>query len=264
MVTFREFLTALRKLDIERNRPVLVHASLSAFGQVQGGAETVLGALLGSFSTVVVPTFTYKTMIVPEAGPEDNACLYGSGKDSNRLAEFFQPDMPADRLMGIIPETLRKRSNARRSSHPILSFAGINADSILETQTLEEPLAPINALKSDRGWALLMGVDHTVNTSIHYAERLAGRKQFIRWALTAKGIVECPGFPGDSSGFQVVTTRLGGIVRQAQVGPAAIIAVPLLDLVDIVCQWVGSDPLALLCSRPDCERCTAVRQGYEK
>ncbi len=261
MVTFREFLTAFRKLEIERNRPVIVHSSLSAFGQVQGGADTILGALLGSFNTVVVPTFTYKTMIVPETGPEGNACVYGSGRDSNRMAEFFQPDMPADRLMGIIPETLRKRPTARRSSHPILSFAGINADAILEAQTLEEPLEPINRLKADRGWVLLLGVDHTVNTSIHYAERVAGRKQFVRWSLTSKGVVECPGFPGDSAGFQAISTRLGEVARQVQVGPAPIIAIPLLDLIDIACRWVSEDPLALLCSLPDCERCVAVRQG---
>ncbi len=263
MITFREFLTAFRRLEIDRSRPVIAHSSLSAFGQVQGGAETVLGALLGSFNTVVVPTFTYKTMIVPEVGPADNACTYGSGADSNRLAEFFRRDMPADRMMGIIPETLRKRPNAQRSSHPILSFAGVNAESILQSQTIDEPLAPFQVMKTDRGWVLLLGVDHTVNTAIHYAERLAGRKQFTRWALTSGGVVVCPGFPGDSSGFQAITTRLGEVARTVQVGPAAIIAVPLLDLVDIVCEWIAEDPMALLCSRPECERCAAVRQGVK-
>lgn len=259
MVTFRDIFNGLRKLEIDRSRPVIAHASLSSFGEVNGGAETVLGALLGAFNILVMPTFTYKTMITPEIGPADNALVYGSGGDANRMAEFFQPDMPADRLMGIIPETLRRGANAQRSSHPIFSFAGVNAAAILETQTLAEPLAPIGALQEAQGWVLLIGVDHTVNTTIHYAERLAGRRQFTRWALTAKGIVECPGFPGDSAGFQAVSLRLEGSIRKVQVGTSVIQALPLASLVSVVRNWIAKDPLALLCARPDCERCQATR-----
>ena len=63
MLTFRDFSTALRKLEIDRSSPVIVHSSLSAFGELHGGAETVLGALLMAFNTLVMPTFTYKTKI---------------------------------------------------------------------------------------------------------------------------------------------------------------------------------------------------------
>lgn len=263
MITFRDFLRALQKLEISRTSPVIVHASLSAFGEVQGGAETVLGALLGAFNTLMVPTFTYKTMVIPEAGPEDNALVYGSGKVSNRMAEFFRPDMPADRSMGIIPETLRRLPHAQRSSHPILSFAGVNAADILKAQTLAEPLAPIGVIWRRGGWVVLLGVDHTVNTAIHYAERLAGRKQFIRWALTPKGVVECPGFPGDSAGFQAVSLRLEKMTRTVRLGSSVIQAVPMEDLVKVVCSWIAEDPLALLCARPDCECCNAVRAAVK-
>jgi aminoglycoside 3-N-acetyltransferase len=61
---------------------------------------------------------------------------------------------------------------------------------------LDDPLAPVGALAEENGTVLLIGVNHTVNTSIHYAEKIAGRKQFIRWALTPQGVRECPGFPG--------------------------------------------------------------------
>ena len=98
--------------------------------------------------------------------------------------------------MGILPETLRNHPSATRTAHPILSFAGINADFTLFTQTLYEPLAPIGALAELDGWVVLINVDHTVNTSIHYAEKLAGRRQFVRWALVGDRVVECPNFPG--------------------------------------------------------------------
>ena len=261
MTTFRDFYNGLRKLEIDPSHPVIAHASLSAFGDVHGGAETVLGALLGVFHTLVMPAFTYKTMLIPEVGPANNACAYGSSKDSNRMAEFFHPDMPADRLMGVIAEALRTRAAARRTAHPILSFAGINADQILEAQTLENPLAPIGALSAANGWVLLLGVDHTVNTSIHYAERLAGRKRFIRWALTPQGVIECPGFPGCSSGFQVIATRISDATRVVQIGSGIVQAVSLEPLIATVRSWIDEDPLALLCEQMDCDRCGAVRDA---
>jgi len=219
----------------------------------------MLGALLAVCSSIIMPVFTYKTMIIPEIGLPDNGLRYGSGSDTNRMAQFFQPDMPADRLMGIVPETLRKSQQARRSSHPILSFAGINAAQIIDAQSIEEPLAPIRILSELNGWVLLLGVDHTVNTSIHYAERLAARKQFVRWALTPKGITQCPCFPGCSEGFQAISLHLENVTRSVEVGKGKIIAVPLEQLVPTVVSCLKSDPLALLCSRPGCERCDAVR-----
>jgi aminoglycoside 3-N-acetyltransferase len=259
MTTFRDFYNGFRKLEISPAQPVIAHASFSAFGEVVGGAEMVLGALLGAFHTVVMPAFTYKTELIPETGPQNNACMYGSGKNSNRMAEFFHPDMPADRLMGVIAEKLRTRAGAQRSSHPVLSFTGINAGDILAVQTITDPLAPIGALVEAGGWVLLLGVDHTSNTSLHYAEKRAGRKQFLYWALTPAGVVECPGCPGCSAGFQAITSRLGNLTRLVQVGPGVIQAVPLQDLVEIAVQWIQEEPLALLCGREDCEPCNAVR-----
>lgn len=268
MVTYRDFVTAFRRLEIERTRPVIVHTSLSAFGEVHGGAEAVLGALRSSFDTLVAPTFTYKTEIIPEVGPPDNGITYGSGKDTNRMAEFFTPDMPADRLMGVLPEALRRQPNARRSLHPLLSFAAIStdpavADLILSAQSLEEPLGPIHELRQEYGWVLLLGVDHTANTSIHYAERLAGRKQFTRWALTPQGILECPGTTGCSNGFQAIALRLHGTARQVQLGASAVTAVPLFALTELVLSMIAEDPQALLCERPHCERCEAVRHSLD-
>jgi aminoglycoside 3-N-acetyltransferase len=242
LLTFRDLITSFRKLEIDRSRPIIAHASLAAFGEVHGGADTILGALLTSFNTLVMPTFTYKTMVTPELGPPDNAITYGSGVDSNKLAEIFRHGMPA-----------------HRTTHPILSFAGINAKRILGSQTITEPLCCIETIKKGEGWVLLLGVDQTVNTSIHFAEGLAGRKQFVRWALTPKGVVFCPGFPGCSDGFEAVSSHLQTEIRRAEVGQAVIQAMPVVKLVDTVYAMIKDNPLALLCEREVCERCDAVR-----
>jgi aminoglycoside 3-N-acetyltransferase len=226
---------------------------------VDGGAQTVISALVAVFPTIIVPTFTYKTMVTPLTGPENNGLVYGSGTNQNRMAEFFTSNMPADPLMGIIPETLRCHPRAKRSSHPILSFAGINAGGLLAAQTLAEPLAPLEVLEKQDGWAVLLGVDHTVNTSIHYAEKLAGRRTFIRWALTPKGVRECPNFPGCSAGFEAITPLLEHYTRQVRIGDAVVQAMPLKMLFKVARAQIIKEPLALLCQEADCPRCGEIK-----
>ena len=45
LLTFRDFVSAFQELDIDPSLPVIVHTSLSAFGQVQGGAPEVVDEL---------------------------------------------------------------------------------------------------------------------------------------------------------------------------------------------------------------------------
>jgi aminoglycoside 3-N-acetyltransferase len=262
MIGFSDLVTAFRKLDIPSGAPLVAHASLSAFGPVEGGAQVVVKALLTVFPVLMMPGFTYKTMVVPEEGPPNNGLAYGTYSDANRQAQFYRSGMPVDRLIGAIPETMRQHPGARRSLHPILSFVGVHADRFLDSQSIVEPLAPFRLLVDADAWVLLMGVDHTVNTAIHFAERLAGRRQFLRWALTPRGVVECPGFPGCSDGFNAIAPRLTHAIRQSWAGQAQLQAVPMKDLVGIARAWLEVDPLALLCDHSYCERCHALRADF--
>lgn len=260
MVTYRELVSALSRLGLAHEASALVHASLSAFGEVVGGAETVVGALVGSLRTVIVPAFTPSTMITPPLGPPGNAMVYGASHEHNAKAEFFHLDLPSDRSKGVVAETLRLHPDAARSHHPIYSFAGIHAEAYLEQQTLDEPLAPMRALADADGVVLLLGVDQRANLGIHLGRQLGGQSGFTRWALTIHGVAECPACPGCSDGFNRISGRLGGIVRQTKVGPATLRAMPLRDLLHLVIGWTREDPLALLCDRPSCVHCSAERE----
>jgi len=259
IVTYRSLVRALRELRIDPGRPIIVHSSLSAFGMVQGGAEVVVGSLLEIFESVLAPTFTYKTLVVPEIGPPNNALQYGNHTDRNKMAEFFYPDMPADKLMGIIHETLRKHPEAYRSGHPVLSFAGVNVRKYLEKQMLNEPFAPLAAMVDGGGWVLLMGVDQTSNTSIHLGERLAGRKTYTRWALMSDMVVSCANFPFCSDGFNAIQPLMDPFSKKVQIGNALVQAMPLRELVETTRQLIQADPSALLCGRTDCQSCNTIR-----
>ncbi|MEW5940030.1 MAG: AAC(3) family N-acetyltransferase [Chloroflexota bacterium] len=263
MITRRELQAMFQSLP-SRGQAVIAHGSYKALGAVDGGPATVIEALAQSAGALVMPAFTYDTMVTPLVGPPNNAMDYSEEArqlDSNSGQTPFRPNLPADKDMGVLAETLRRRADAKRSLHPILSFAGVNADFALDRQTIFDPFAPIGALAEKNGWVLLIGVDHKVNTSIHYAEKLAGRKQFVRWALTSKRVVECPNFPGDSYGFDAIRDYLHNDADVIHLGGARVEAIPLNRLIDKVKMLIKQDPLALLCQRSDCARCKAVRDS---
>lgn len=240
--SFSDLKTALTDLGLRKSL-VLVHASDAL------DAETLLNALLETTRGIITPTFTYKSVLETNS-PKDVA-----------QAEAFHPDLPTDESLGKFPESLRKYPTAKRSAHPILSFAGIQTEAVLQTQTTYDPFAPIEALANQDGFVLLAGADHRADFSIHYGEKLAGRMQFIRWALTQNGIVECPSCPGDAEGFGVIAPFLEKYTRRVDVDGVYLQAIPLKEILQVAVKKIHEDPYAFLCGRPECELCEAVRWG---
>jgi aminoglycoside 3-N-acetyltransferase len=131
----------------------------------------------------------------------------------------------------------------------------------LGVQSILEPLTIIEALIDQDGLVVLINTDHTANTSIHLGERLANRRTFIRWAMTPERVVECPNFPGCSSGFGAIAKSLEQYSGTLDLSGLNIKAIPLRDLVSTTRDLILADPNALLCQRPNCERCNALRQS---
>jgi len=267
ILSFREIQRGLRDLGLTRESRVLALVSLSALGVVRGGAEAVVGALMAQCGLVLSPAFTYQCQVFPQVGPPDNGLVYGDHMDENANAEIFRADLPVHRDLGPVAELLRTRPQAARSAHPLLSFSAVGegADRVLQAQSLAEPFGPIARLAEDGGEVLLLGLTHTADVAIHYAEHRAGRlKQFIRWALTPEGVVECAGWPGCSAGFDAVAARLGPATQTTQIGEARAQRVQLRDLLQAVADMIRADPLALLCDDPACPRCSAVRSAASR
>jgi len=257
---YRNVLLALRRIGVDGEARVLAIGPAAEPEILRGGVAALTAALADSCTTVITPTFTYQTMVYPSEGPADNAVDYPAASDASVDAEFFRASLPASPLMGPLAESIRRSGGAERSSHPILSFAGWNAGEILETQTLAEPFAPIDELARAGGDVILLGAEPSANVALHLAEQRAGRKQFVRWALTPKGVIECPVFPGCARGLGAIEPMLAGVERSEKIGSFILQRIPLRDLLNIAVAWIRQDPQALLCDNPECPFCSAVRK----
>ena len=260
-VTYNQIVRGLRAVGLNENSRVVVHTSLSAFGYVLGGAQTLLGALSAVCGTLIAPAFTYQTLLIPKVGPELNGMGYG---EDHGEVEFWRPDLPAHPTIGAMPNAMLKHPGHKRSPHPVLSFVGIgrDVDTLFAKQTLTDPFAPLGWLADNGGDILLLGVTHRTNTTIHVAEWRSGRPPFARWALTPEKIIEFK-WPSDSSGFDAITPHIKDIVIHGQIGQANVQRIPAAPLLKIAEELIRHDPFALLCNNEDCERCRDMRKRIQ-
>lgn len=180
LCTRNDLVTQLRDLGIKRGETLLVHSSLSSIGFVNGGAETVVSALLdvlGDDGTLVVPAFSCgnsdpSTWGVPPVSLDVAESWWPSIRES---IPPYDPATTRTLAVGLIPETVRTWPGALRSGHPQVSFAAIGAKAahITSTHDLEccfgerSPLATLEALQAR---VLLLGVGYHRCTCFHLAE----------------------------------------------------------------------------------------------
>jgi aminoglycoside 3-N-acetyltransferase len=258
---YRDIVLLLREVGERPDSRILVLGPGSVPEGLRGGLSTLFTALSSNCRTLLAPAFTYQTMVYPPEGPPDNGVDYSDITAISTEAEFYRRHLPVSPAVGPLAEFIRKSDGATRSDHPILSFTGIHAEDLLDGQTLEDPFAPVDSLSRAGGDVLLINTDQTANIALHLAAQRAGRKSFVRWALTPEGVVECSNFPGCPNGFQAIEPKLYGISQIASAGGLKLERIPLRDLIHAATGWIREDPIAMLCDDPDCLLCSAVRKS---
>jgi aminoglycoside 3-N-acetyltransferase len=250
--------------------PVLVHSSLRSFGYVDGGAEAVCQALVETCGTVMMPAGTWDfTGISPPPGVArahnayEPTASWQTFDEELAGATPFRMDLPVDRWLGRIPDTLRLMYSPPRSSHPLFSYAAVGpaAEELLQAQRLDWPLGPIEALRDLGGDILLLGVGHTSNTTIHLAEQLLGRSRFYRYAKAAEGVwMELPNIPGESHRFDLIEPELRSATTEVQIGQCRARRIPVAAVIAAAQRMIVNDPAALLCDDDPACRCAAAYQ----
>ena len=248
MNTHASLVGDLRALGLRAGMIVMTHSSLRAIGWTEGGAETVVRALLGALGpggTLVTPA---ETPAVGESADWDtiDGQPVWRGAGAPRL---FDPDLTPT-TMGAVAEAARTFRATRRSRHPLVSVCanGARAEAIVRDHPLpfcEGAGGPFERLYELDAHTLLLGVGFDRCTSLHYAESLTPRRRtkLSRYPMRKDGElawIEAPDMAADNGvHFPIVGQQFmeTGEVRQGAVGQAPSLFFSTRALVDFAQQY---------------------------
>jgi len=157
MVTKEMIIQGFKELGLKKGMKLMVHSSLKSFGKVEGGADSVIDAIIetiGTEGTLLMPSFNH-------GEPYDNGEIF----DVNTTRT----------INGIIPETFRKRKDVVRSINPTHPFCawGNNKDRYTKDHQKFDAFgidSPLHRLMEDGGYCMLIGVGYKSNTFHHMVE----------------------------------------------------------------------------------------------
>lgn len=163
VVTYETLVAGLRALGLQPGMGVMVHSSLRSLGHVEGGAGTVIQALidcLGPEGTLLMPSFNHGAAFEPGA------------------PGYYDP-LTTPTTNGAIPDHFWRLPGVHRSLNPTHAFAVWGRHALSWTvhhhRTLTMgPDSPLGLLWAAGGWGLLLGVDYQSNTFHHVVEMTTG------------------------------------------------------------------------------------------
>ncbi len=162
-----DIIKQLTDMNAPRNRVVLVHSSLRAVGDVEGGGEGLLDALNEYFTAdgglLCIPTHTWANV-----GNDSIITLDASSHET---------------CIGTLPN-IAARLAAIRSVHPTHSMAVFGDEKLArdfasgeeEFSTPANPNGCYGKIYKNDGYILLIGVGHNKNTYLHCVEEMLGVK----------------------------------------------------------------------------------------
>ena len=167
----------LRKLGLEAGDVAMVHCRMSALGQVIGGAETVVRALLDA----IEPEGTLLAYTGWQDAPPDDLDELDEETRRVYLEEHpaYDPRFaPARRDHGRIPEALRTWPGARHSGHPEAGVAAVGyfAETLTADHAYDDAYGentPYARLVETRGEVVMLGAPLDTITLVHHAEAIA-------------------------------------------------------------------------------------------
>ena len=247
-LTRRDLEEGFRAIGVSRGMMLEVHSSLSSFGYVEGGADTVISALMdlvGKDGAIVMPTFpmskrlpltdidrkrgvTYKIRIFDEASNERSG-------------------------MGIISDTFRQMPGVMtgKGEHRVSAWG----------RDIQKNSQGLTNIIENGGYALLIGVDIYRLTSMHYVEKHLPQKirdtyeapdEVIahypkdQWYIeTAKNAVS-PGEPLKRAWYKIQDDAyLRGMIRDNMIGKSKCMFFNVSDVVRLYEKAIETDPYNL-------------------
>lgn len=252
----------MENLDLA-GKPVCVHASLSAFSP-RLSADAMVDELLAMDCSVIAPAFTYFYEInAPDDDhPIHNGMTYEKREEQAQLFDPARNDLSV-RDIGHLSATLLERPGRMRGRHPLNSFVAVGplAETLTRGQTEEDVYAPFRQLIDNDGRLLLLGTQFTSLTFVHFAEQIAGRHLFIRWARDSQGRPMRVRVGSCSDGFSSLEPQLDDMGIQRQHHNARIWSLPARATLDRLVELLTHDPQLTHCGDESCLRCADAIAG---
>jgi aminoglycoside 3-N-acetyltransferase len=250
-----ELVEGLRSLGISRGDVLLVHSSLASLGHVEGGADTVINALMeviGEEGLLVMPTFASPDKI------------------------FDRRRSPTG--LGAIPDAFWRRPQVLRSMHPTHSVAawGKGAQELIcgheKASDAYGESTPYEKIALWGGKILLLGVDLDRCTMLHTIEALSDAPYLDTVEasyLDDHGVVhtiEVKRMAGPHRHFLGLNKRLieDGIMVKGKVGDALCSLIKAKEMIDLGLSLIKGQPDLMLCHNPSCLDCQLQRGAIKK
>lgn len=256
-ITKEQIVFDLQLGGIQKGDVILMHSALSSIGFVEGGAETVIDAVLEA------------------VGPEGTFAV----STMNGTHPFDAENAPS--TVGIISEKHRQRPNSLRSLRPVHSInaIGARAEELIrdhdkcETNCGEG--SPYLKLRDMGGKIILLGVDMNRNTTLHAIEDIMDGVYLVSREVPAplympdhegKTMVMkkfCPGHR-DFLRFTPVLRRAGALT-EIRIGNAVAKIIDVRKMFELGQKLLAEKPLFFMCDNASCSFCSnAHRLQAEK
>lgn len=248
----QDLVEGLRQLGVREGMTLEVHSSMSRFGYVIGGSQTVVDALMdavGYNGTLVMPLqASSNTEPSYWENPPLERQLWQKARDG---IPAYDPDATEFNWMGAVVNNLNRRHGAYRSSHPSCGFVtfGRYGKLIAHTQDLDFGLSENSPLGTMYGlpntYILLLGVDYDNCTAMHLSEYRSNTRDIILQggAMEENGYrkwVRYLDLDYDSDEFPDIGQQMEkkGLVQTGKIGEAVCHFMKFADTVDFATEYL--------------------------
>jgi len=263
---------ALRDVGVTNGDLLFVHSSLSALGHIEGGADTIINALLavlGPEGTLVLPTFSRCVF------------FYDVELTGDSYIRPYHPEK-SPVVTGRTPQVFLDRTGVVRSRHPTHSVGVIgplSEECIKDHRETDSPASrrsPLGKLVDLGGKILMLGAPLGSLTFIHLIEdclNLPFLKRAYGWIEREDGSIETvaipkwlPGHrdwytpPADERKLFRALRVAGWQTQRLDVGLGKLELIDAQQLFQIAIQVIGNDPTLLLCDDPHCLFCAKYQK----
>lgn len=244
-----EIVEGLKTLGLGSGMAVEVHSSLSSLGWVEGGAETVIEALI----EVVGP----EGALLMSAYPVTPALPLTEEEVARGMTWKVRilPDPHERSGLGLVTDTFRKRPDVvlGQGLHRVAAWG---KDAARHAANMYRYLVEID------GWVLLMGVGVDRVSSLHLAEEDPGLPEAIQQMVTPppdllrdypadQWSIGYGSTPEDAWGMVWMEAERRGLIRKGKIGQAECALFKARALVEIYQDGLRKDPFGLFGVKPE-------------